>query len=131
MAMAGSDAAVERFWSVVLLAGFACYGALPWIQTRPPRCLETATGVPTSSVRRLNLAILERSSVGVNTLPSGHAATAMAAALVVLQVAPLAGAVFLLAAVAIAVATVVGRYHYTVDTVAGVAVGILAWALAG
>jgi membrane-associated phospholipid phosphatase len=126
----GSGDALDRFWTAVLAAGFACYGMLPWIQTRPPRSLEVG-GVAPRGVRRLNLAILEGGSIGVNTLPSGHAATAVATALVVLSHHPLAGIAFSVVATGIAIATVVGRYHYTVDTALGVAVGILAWFLCG
>jgi membrane-associated phospholipid phosphatase len=120
--------AVDRFWTIVLAAGFACYGSLPWIQTRPPRAIEPATSAAASSqLRRLNLGILERGSIGVNTLPSGHAATAAAVALAVWPHAPPAGALFVVVAILIAIATVVGRYHYAVDTVLGVAVGVAAW----
>ena len=114
----------------MLAAGFVCYGALPWLQTRPPRAIEAAPLVATSSLlRRLNLAILNRGSVGVNTLPSGHAATAAAVALSVWSTAPHAGGVFAIVAILIAIATVAGRYHYAVDTVLGALVGVGAWLL--
>ena len=126
----GAAGAVDRFWVVVLVAGFVCYGALPFLQTRPPRSIEGDTvGGKSAGVRQLNLAILERGSIGVNTLPSGHASTAVAVALSVWSVAPGAGAVFALLAILIAVSTVVGRYHYAVDTVLGIAVGLVAWLL--
>jgi membrane-associated phospholipid phosphatase len=130
--MAGPERALDRFWTVVLVSGFACYGALPWIQTRPPRIVERSSFTMAergSSLRRLNLAILERGSVGVNTLPSGHAATAVATALAVVSCTQAVGAVFVAAAALIAVATIVGRYHYAVDTVLGVLVGVAAWAM--
>jgi membrane-associated phospholipid phosphatase len=128
----GSSASLDRFWTTVLAAGFVCYGALPWLQTRPPRAIEAAPLVATSSLlRRLNLAILNRGSVGVNTLPSGHAATAAAVALSVWSTAPHAGGVFAIVAILIAIATVAGRYHYAVDTVLGALVGVGAWMLLG
>ena len=40
----GADT-IERFWSIVLLASFLCYGLLPWIPTRAPRAIEPARGV--------------------------------------------------------------------------------------
>lgn len=125
--------AIDRFWTGVLAAGFVCYGALPWLQTRPPRAIEGgAVSDPSPAVvRRLNLAILARGSVGVNTLPSGHAATAIAVALSVWSVTPLGGTVFLTMALLIAMSTVVGRYHYLVDTALGLLVGAAAWILAG
>jgi membrane-associated phospholipid phosphatase len=124
-----ADAAAQ-FWTTVLVAGFVCYGALPWVQTRPPRAIEGGVRVEAPRfLRRLNLLILERGSVGVNTLPSGHAATAVAVALSVWSYAPLAGACFLVIATLICVATVAGRYHYFVDTLLGALVGVGAWLL--
>ena len=130
LALAGHADQVGRFWTVVLLAEFACYGMLPWIQTRPPRALE-APNPParTHIIRRLNHRIVNRASIQANTLPSGHAAGALATALAVGSSMPMAGAVFVMLALSIAVATVLGRYHYLVDTVLGVLVAIAAWTL--
>ena len=75
------------FWSVVLITDFVCFGVLPWVQTRPPRALEA--GEPwLSSIRGFNLRLLGATSIQVNTFPSGHAAEALAAFLLVLA-APL------------------------------------------
>ncbi len=120
--------ALPRFWATVLLAEFVSYGMLPWLQTRSPRALES---VPASHsqliVRRFNTAILSRGSIQVNTVPSGHAAGAVATALAVIDVMPPAGIVFLALAVAIVVSTVLGRYHYLVDSLLGVLVATGAW----
>jgi membrane-associated phospholipid phosphatase len=80
-------------------------------------------------LRRLNLAVLSRGSIQVNTVPSGHAAGAVATALAVGSVMPVAGAVFLGLAALIVLATVLGRYHYVVDSVLGVLVALAAWSL--
>jgi len=131
LALAGHASQVGRFWAIVLVAEFACYGMLPWIPTRPPRVLEPPAH-PSASlplIRRLNLAIADRASIQANTVPSGHAAGALATALSVGSTMPVAGAVFLVLAASIAVATVLGRYHYVVDSVLGVLVAIVAWAL--
>jgi membrane-associated phospholipid phosphatase len=128
--IAGAPGASGRFWTVVLLAEFACYAALPWIQTRPPRVLEDPVGSPPAiGVRRLNLAIARRASIQANTLPSAHAAGAVAAALCVIEVSPNVGAAFMVVATSIAVATVVGRYHYLLDSILGGLVGAAAWAV--
>ena len=37
--IAGTPDDVNRFWSAVLTSGYACYGTLPWLQSRPPRFL--------------------------------------------------------------------------------------------
>ena len=61
-----------------------------------------APPVAVAGLRRVNLAILERGSIGVNTLPSGHAATAVATAVAVAPHAPVAAAALGLAALLIA-----------------------------
>lgn len=127
--MAGDHVeALPRFWATVLLAEFISYGMLPWLQTRSPRALETAPATHSQlAVRRLNAAILSRGSIQVNTVPSGHAAGAVATALAVVDVMPVAGVVFLALAAAIVAATVLGRYHYLVDSLLGVGVAVLTW----
>jgi membrane-associated phospholipid phosphatase len=125
LAASGHFAQVERYWSTVLLAEFACYGMLPWIQTRPPRVLESPRSPSAAPLRRLNLGVVGRVSIHANTVPSGHAAGAVAAALALWGTMPVAGALFLAVAASVTVATVTGRYHYTVDAVAGVVVGFM------
>jgi hypothetical protein len=129
LAIAGHGDHIGRFWTIVLLAEFACYGMLPWIQTRPPRSLENDADASFVALplRRLNLALVNRASIQVNTVPSGHAAGAVATALAVGSTMPAAGVVFLLAATSIALATVLGRYHYVIDTVLGVLVAVAVW----
>jgi membrane-associated phospholipid phosphatase len=133
--LAGASSQLSRYWAVVLAACFTSYAMLPWLQTRPPRVLEALMAADGGNnpkddrtpLRRLNLAILRRSSIQVNTLPSGHVAAALAVALMVLASAPVAGLAFLALTIAIAIATVIGRYHYVVDTVAGLGVALASW----
>jgi membrane-associated phospholipid phosphatase len=123
---------LDEYWSVVLAAEFICYGMLPWIQTRPPMLIQGGHGEalpPMRGVRRLNQLIARRGSIQANTIPSGHAAGAMATALVVMSVAPGIGLLFLVLALSIAVASVLGRYHYAIDSVLGILVALLAWAI--
>lgn len=129
LAIGGRLDAVPRFWATVFLAEFVSYGVLPWLQTRPPRAIESAAGLthPPSAVRRFNAQILSRGSIQVNTIPSGHAAGAVATALAVADVMPEAGIVFALLAAAIVAATVLGRYHYLVDSLLGMLVAVSAW----
>jgi membrane-associated phospholipid phosphatase len=131
LVIGGHPDAINRFWATVLLAAFLSYGTMPWLRTRSPRVLEAAMGTmhPRSSVRRLNAAILDRASIQANTVPSGHAASAVATALAVVSVMPLAGSIFLALAGAIVIATVLGRYHYLVDSLLGIIVAVAAWQL--
>ena len=130
---AGGNPAVDRFWTTVFLAEACSYLATAWIQTRPPRSLEPGVaGIGARSVvRRLNERVLRYGSNMVNTIPSGHAAGAVAVALVLLSLrSPLALPSALLA-LAILVATIIGRYHFIADTVAGALVAAIVWALVG
>ena len=116
---------IDRFWTVVLSASFICYGLLPWLPTRAPRALEADTQTRRSSIRKLNLAVLNRASVQWNTFPSGHTAASVATALAVAVHIPVAGLILGVVAVSIAIASVVGRYHYAADAVAGAVVAVV------
>jgi membrane-associated phospholipid phosphatase len=108
----------SRFWAVVLITDFICFGGLPWVQTRPPRALEPEEPW-SSSLRRFNLRLLGATSIQVNTFPSGHAAEAVAAALLTLD-APWPVALFMwTAALAVSAGAVLGRYHYAADALTG------------
>ena len=114
---------VDHFWAVVLLSSYSCYAMLPFAPTLPPR-LVPGSGVDSrrewrEPPRSFNLWIFDWLGIGANTFPSGHVAATIAASLVLLEIAPLAGAVFLWFSVSIAVSTVVRRYHFFVDAVLG------------
>lgn len=132
LALAGRLDRADAFWTTVLVAGYGCYGLLPWLPTRPPRALEGPAAIDARrlAVRRANLWVLDRASIQVNTFPSAHASTALATALAVTELLPLAGAAFLVLALSIAVASVIGRYHYLADAVLGILVALAAWSLA-
>lgn len=131
--LGGRADALDRFWAVIFAAELACYAMLPWIQTRPPRVLEPRDGAHAvqGPLRRLNLVVLGRGSIRVNTIPSGHAAGAAAIALAVGSALPPVGTACLALAVGITLATVLGRYHYLADAVLGMAVAVVAWATLG
>jgi membrane-associated phospholipid phosphatase len=125
----GAAAGAARYWTVVLLAEFACYGVLPWVQTRPPMLLEARppASAKDGPLRRFNQTIAARGSIHANTIPSGHAAGAFACALAISDVLPVAGAAFAALAFSIGTASVLGRYHYAADAVLGLAVAVVAW----
>lgn len=118
----------DWFWTVVLVTDFICFGMLPWIQSRPPRAIEHAEPWQ-SSFRRFNLRVLGSASIGVNTCPSGHAAEALVAALLVSNAPAHVFAAMLLAALAVSAGAVLGRYHYAIDVVSGWGIAVLVWAV--
>jgi membrane-associated phospholipid phosphatase len=129
LAITGHEAAADRFWTLVLAGELGSFAFLPWIQTRPPRVLEAAVAVEKRPllVHPLNRLIVVHTSIGVNTFPSGHVAGALATAIAVSELQPALALWMFAIAMMIAVAAVVGRYHYLVDAIAGVALTLAAW----
>ncbi len=130
LVFAGFEDKAGMFWSTVLLAAFTCYGLLPWLPSRAPRAIEPPPAGTRSSIRSLNLLVLDRASVQWNTFPSGHTAASVATALALGSHAPLAGLILGLIAASIAVGSVVGRYHYAADAIAGALVAVAAFLMA-
>ena len=126
-----ADAPVDpdAFWTAVLLASLPCYATICWFHTAPPRAVEPDLPIERRRllVRRFNFRLLHRTSVHANTFPSGHVAATVAVALTVAATHPSAGPAFLIWAAVIAVATVVGRYHFLADAVLGAALGVVAF----
>jgi hypothetical protein len=129
--VAGFEHDSDRYWSVVVLAELACYGVLPWIRTRPPWTLRPAGPFSQRPVllHRLNLLFVRATSTRANTFPSGHAAGAVAAAMAVWAVWPLAGVGFTFIALSIIAGSVFGEYHYAGDAIAGAGTAIAAWGI--
>jgi membrane-associated phospholipid phosphatase len=121
----------DRFWSAVLASLLGCYAVLPWVRTRPPWVLRPSPALAARPVmvRAFNQWLVHGASTELNTFPSGHAAGAVAAALVVCQASPVAGLFFVPAAISVAGGTVVGDYHYIIDALTGALVAITAWGL--
>jgi membrane-associated phospholipid phosphatase len=125
-----ADAAhADRFWTIVSAAEFGAFTPLAFIQTRPPWAVERPPAIRDRAVHRAAQRFVETYTIRVNTFPSGHAAVSVAIALAVFLSAPVAGALLLTVALAICVASVVGRYHYVVDIVAGVALAVAVFML--
>ena len=125
----GGGHAAEGYLRTVLLAELCCFGVLPWVRTRPAWVLrpDSPLSQRRALMRRISLAVTRHASTRANTFPSGHAAGALATALAVGPVWPLAGAVFFVLALGIIVGSVVGEYHYAGDAMTGAAVGLAAW----
>ncbi|TAM81455.1 MAG: hypothetical protein EPN47_11900 [Acidobacteria bacterium] len=80
-----------------------------------------------SLLRRFNLWIHAHASIKVNTFPSGHVAGAVASSLALMRPLPIAGACYLIIAVGITLGAIRGRYHYSIDAVAGALVAATAY----
>ena len=119
----------DSYWSVVLPAVFIAYALTPLFPAQPPRKLKEEPDARRglSRLRRLNLWILDRASIKVNTFPSGHVAGAVSASLALMRPFPAAGISYMIIAIGIVLGTVRGRYHYALDAAAGVMVAVVAY----
>jgi len=121
----GFRADADRFWTAVLLAALPCYGLVVWMPMRPPRLLEASTTRSRSMTRALNLQVLHHASIQLNTFPSAHVAASVATTLAVWARLPPTGAALGVITIGITVGSVMRRYHYAVDAIAGLALGII------
>jgi membrane-associated phospholipid phosphatase len=116
----------DAYWYFVLIPTYLCYVITPFFPALPPRSLNEVRPRPRRTKSRVfNLWILKYGSIQAISFPSAHVASSLAVALVLLRLVPAAGAVFLLITFWIAVAAVVGGYHYAIDVVLGAAVTAL------
>lgn len=124
-----AECILEHFWTTVLLALFTCYALFPLFPSIPPRLLFHDRPGPTVSplFRGVNFWILGQYGIQTSVFPSGHVAAVTAVALAVRAHWRRAGTVFIITGVSIAVATVVGRYHYAADALAGALIGTTAY----
>jgi membrane-associated phospholipid phosphatase len=131
LSLTGHVDAADRFWTLVLAGEFGSFAMLPWIQTRPPRTIEPPGAMDRRRpfMRRMNTLQVNTVSIGVNTFPSGHVAGALATAIAVSEVIPILMPLLVVIVLGIAIAAVLGRYHYFIDAVAGALLSLLAWGI--
>ena len=110
-------------------AEFGAFAPLTMIQTRPPWLVERKPVLADRAVHRAAAQMVERFTIHANTFPSGHVAGSLAVAFALLGPLPWLAVAALVLAISIAVATVVGRYHYVIDGVAGAALAGAVWTI--
>lgn len=127
LAARGERALADRYWTLVVGAELGSFAPLAFVQTRPPWALERKPVLADRAVHELAALMVERFTIRVNTFPSGHVAGSLAVALAVGGAMPWAGLAFGAVAVIVAIACIVGRYHYVIDVVAGALLAIALW----
>ena len=114
-------------------ARLSTYALYPFFPSEPPRAVFPAADLPVmSALRQFNLAILGEYGIHMSVFPSGHAAAAFSSAFAMRRLLPehpWAGRRYLALASLIAVATVYGRYHFAIDSLAGLGMALLAAAV--
>jgi hypothetical protein len=125
---------LERHAFPLVLTCLITYGLFPYFPSEPPRTVFPGELFPVHDTwfRRINWWICEGYGIHTSVFPSGHVSSAIASAVGVLRSAPEArwsGRILCVLAAGIFAATIHGRYHYAVDSVAGAAVAVAVLAL--
>jgi hypothetical protein len=117
----------DEYWVAVLPPTYLCYALLPFVQMLPPRLLavDRWRDLSHGPIREFNLWVLRHGSIEVNTFPSAHVASTIAASLILLRLAPAVGVMFLVMAIGIAIGAVFGRYHYAADAILAAALAFV------
>lgn len=124
---------IDDYMSILLFGTLTAYAMYPWFPSEPPRTVFPYSDLPMMSMlRAFNLHIVGGYGIHTSVFPSGHSAAAFSSAFGLMRVLPERpwwGRGMLILAVLIAFATVYGRYHFAIDTVAGLALALIGWAL--
>jgi membrane-associated phospholipid phosphatase len=121
----------DTLLTIYLLGLFLCYAQFPFWPSEPPRTVFAGQDMPAvhTPFRNFNLWLVGNYGIHTSVFPSAHVSGAFAAAMSMLYLARrrrrLLLAYFTYATL-VATATVYGRYHYAVDSVAGFAIGVSA-----
>lgn len=116
----GERSQVPRFLLLVFAGTFTAYALLPYVPVISPRVAFPGTDLPhyTGIARDINTWLLDHLDISTGVLPSGHVAVAFSSALAmvtVLRRRPWVGRCAVGAAGLVFLATIYGRYHYSVD----------------
>lgn len=115
-----------RFLLIVFAGTFTAYALLPYVPVISPRVAFPSADLPHygGMARTVNTWLLDHLDISTGVLPSGHVAVAFSSALAmadVLRARPWFGRCALGGAGLVFVATVYGRYHYSVDGLISIA----------
>ncbi len=121
---------VEQLTFPLLVTCLLTYALFPFFPSEPPRTVFPTDLVPTYQTlfRQINWYICGGYGIHTSVFPSGHVSSAIAATVGVYRLMPQrrwAWGTLTLVAIGIFIATVYGRYHYLVDSLAGALVAVL------
>jgi len=114
----------------LVIAYAVCFIVYPLFPVDGPRFLLGPAAAPDGPIRAYVLALLERGSSRGTAFPSSHVAASVVAALCAMQHQRRIGWIAAIIAVGLTVATVYGGFHYAVDALAGLLLGVAAWMFA-
>jgi membrane-associated phospholipid phosphatase len=132
MYLRGDLASFRRTVLAFTIAATTCFAVFCVFPVEGPRYAWPApAGVPDGPLRALALALLEGGSSRGTAFPSSHLAIALAISLSSLRWSRRAGALLVGLSLLLGVGAVYGGFHYAVDMLAGGAVAVGGWILAG
>ena len=122
---------IERLTLPLFIACLCTYGLFPFFPSDTPRRVFPDDLVPSFQTvfRQVNWWLCEGAGIHTSVFPSGHVSSGIACAFGLRRAVPQARRtfwLFALLAAGIFLATIYGRYHYAIDSVAGAAVSALA-----
>jgi membrane-associated phospholipid phosphatase len=121
----------DALLTIYLLGLLICYAQFPFWPSEPPRAVFPGQDMPTvhTPFRDFNLWLVGNYGIHTSVFPSAHVSGVFAAAMAMLYLVPqrrrLLLAYFTYASL-VAIITVYGRYHYAVDAVGGLVIGVAA-----
>ena len=117
---------IEKLTLPLFIACLCTYGLFPFFPSDTPRRVFPTDLLPIMTiVREINLWLCEGQGIHTSVFPSGHVSSAIACAFGVRRAIPGARLTFwgfIILAAGIFLATIYGRYHYAIDSLAGAAV---------
>lgn len=124
-----------RFLCVLFLGTLSAYAMLPLFPVRSPRVAFPDQDLPHfyGTARQINVWLLDHLDISTSVFPSGHVAVAFSTAFGLLAVFRHRRRMWIPAFVAAGIvyaATIYGRYHYSVDGLASIALAAAAWRIA-
>jgi membrane-associated phospholipid phosphatase len=124
------EAFARTILALTLVYGI-CFLTYLFFPVDGPRYLIGPAAAPEGPVRGFVLDLLAAGSSRGTAFPSSHLAASVVASLCAIQFQRRVGVMIALLTVGLALGTVYGGFHYAVDGIAGVIVGVFAWLLAG
>jgi membrane-associated phospholipid phosphatase len=121
----------DTLLTIYLLGLFLCYAQFPFWPSEPPRAVFPGQDMPSfhTIFRKFNLWLVGGYGIHTSVFPSAHVSGAFAAYCGIAYLMPQRRKLkfaYLAYACLVAAATVYGRYHYAVDAIGGMAIGVAA-----
>ena len=126
--------ASDRFLFIYLLGTLLSYAMFPFFPSEPPRTVFPGADMPQIDTvfRQFNWLLLKDGGIHTSVFPSAHVSASFSVVFGVFLIMKRGRWVpFALLAVAVGIfgATIYGRYHYAVDSFAGLGVSVVALAV--